>query len=126
MRVLDMPRVSRLVSFETVWLAPIRLHSPERLEECGVIDSQLMRLWLDVFDNEFVETNMTAGFGLPNGDRTWELKGKCCVSVADWEQHVRGFNLMGYTGIVPCGCCMNVLGRRPDFDDPVLVHIFQP
>ena len=30
---------------------------------------------------------------------------------------------MGYNGLVPCGCCKNVLGRRPDFDDPVFVHI---
>ena len=35
MRVLDMPRVSRMVSVKTVWLAPIHLHSPEGFEECG-------------------------------------------------------------------------------------------
>ena len=93
------------------------------LKHAGVIDSQLMRLWLHVFDSESAEPNMTTGFGLPDGDRVWRCKGKCCVSIADWEQHVRGFNLMGYNGLVPCGCCKNVLGRRPDFDDPVFVHI---
>ena len=93
------------------------------LKHAGIIDSQLMRLWVHTFDNESVDPNITAGFVLPNGDRTWVLKGRCCVSVADWEQHVRGFNLIGYNGIVPCGVCKNVLGRRADFNHPVFVHI---
>ena len=104
------------------WL-PFTYIAQNDLKHTGVIDSQLMRLWVDVFDNESVEPNMTKGFALPNGDQIWQLKGNCCVSVADWEQHVRGFNLMGYNGIVSCGCCKNVLGRRPDFIDPVFVHI---
>ena len=86
------------------------------LKSAEVIDLQLMRLWS-------VEPNMTTGFGLPNGERIWNCKGKCCVSIADWEQYVRGFDLMGYLALLPCGYCMNVVGRRPDFDDPVFVHI---
>ena len=86
------------------------------LKSAEVIDLQLMRLWS-------VEPNMTKGFGLPNGERIWNCKGKCCVFIADWEQYVRGFDLMGYLALLPCGYCMNVVGRRPDFDDPVFVHI---
>ena len=96
----------------------------EDLKNAGIIDSQLMRLWVLTFDNEEASPNMTAGFSLPNGDRTWQLKGSCCVSVADWEQHIRGFNFIGYNGLVPCGgICKNVIVRRPDFVDPVFVHI---
>ena len=94
------------------------------LKDAGIIDSQLMRLWVHTFDNEEAPPNITAGFALPNGGRTWVLKGRCCVFVADWEQHIRGFNFIGYNGLIPCGgICKNVIGRRPDFVDPVFVHI---
>ena len=105
------------------WL-PFTYILQKDLKNAGIIDSQLMRLWVLTFDNEEASPNMTAGFALPNGDRTWELKGRCCVSVADWEQHIRGFNFIGYNGLIPCGgICKNVIGRRPDFVDPVFVHI---
>ena len=105
------------------WL-PFTYILQKDLKKAGIIDSQLMRLWVLTFDNEEASPNMTAGFALPNGDRTWVLKGRCCVSVADWEQHIRGFNFIGYNGLIPCGgICKNVIGRRPDFVDPVFVHI---
>ena len=49
------------------------------------------------------------------------------VMVADWDQHVRTFNLKGYNGRVPCAACKTVFGKCEYFDgDDYLLHLWDP
>ena len=96
--------------------------------QVGVSDSMLVRFLCQVFDPPNAEPCFSRGFGVVGPDGTVVVC-RCSryLSVADWEQHVKTFNLKGYNGSVPCGWCQNLLGRCPYFDnDPMFVHIHSP
>ena len=96
--------------------------------QVGASDSMLVRALCHIFDPPNAEPCFSKGFGVVGPDGT-VVTCRCShyLSVADWEQHVKSFNLKGYNGSVPCGCCQNVLGRCTYFDnDPTFVHLFSP
>ena len=59
----------------------------------------------------------------PDGEVV-QVRGRCRVSVAGWEQHIKTFGLTGYNGMVPCGICRNVIDRCDYFEDDYFVHCY--
>jgi hypothetical protein len=45
------------------------------------------------------------------------------ICIADWEQHVRNYNLKGPSGRLACGWCRNAMWRMPWFTHDYLVHL---
>ena len=93
-------------------------------KEASVHDSALTRFLVRTFDSESSEVDFSKGFGVtgPGGTVTI-VRARRHLTIADWDQHVRTFNLKGYNARVPCGMCKNVLGRCKFFQDPYLVHL---
>ena len=106
------------------WL-PFAYVSCKEQKATGVSDGALLKLMLQTFDDESSDVSFSQGFGVhgPAGS-TLHVRRNRFLQVADWEQHVKSFNLKGYNGIVPCGICKNVVGRCPFFQgDAHLVHV---
>ena len=97
----------------------------EDQKEANITDSELVRFLVRCFGSSVSEHAFSRGFGVtgPRGTVTI-VRANRQLMIADWDQHVRTFNLKGYNARVPCGICRNVLGRCRDFEDEYLVHIF--
>ena len=89
----------------------------------SLTDSMLVRFIVRVFNGEGNVLTMREGFAVHCHDGILRITCRTRLTVADWEQHIKTFNLLGYNACVPCGICRNVLGRCPYFVDPYLVHV---
>jgi hypothetical protein len=93
-------------------------------QEVDFTDSMLVRFMVRTFDSSSAELAFSKGFNLQGQDGTvLRVQGLCRLSIADWDQHVKTFNLKGFNGSIPCGICKNVLGRCAPFEDDYLVHV---
>jgi hypothetical protein len=87
-------------------------------------DSALVRFLVRTFDSNDAQLAFSKGFGVPGpGDDILIVRASGQLIVADWDQHVKTFNLKGYHGSVPCGICKNIVGRCEYFEDEYLVHL---
>ena len=86
-------------------------------KSAGVTDSHLVRFMTRSF------LGSLNCVGLQSQGEFLQFRARPSVLVADWEQHVRAFNHVGFNGSVPCGWCRNVLGRCPFFRHAYLVHV---
>ena len=93
-------------------------------KQAKVTDSQLICYMHSVFDSSASRDNFSKGCAVQDNTGLVKLiRARARILIADWEQHVRAFNLTGYNGSNACGVCSNVLGRCRPFVDPLLVHL---
>jgi hypothetical protein len=121
LQFMEFPKFFR--SRRNGWI-PLTYISVDDQATAGVTDSMLMRWIVMMLDDPTKDINLSTGIGLPHPDGTLHLKGSCCVSVADWEQHKKSFQLTGFNGSRTCIICKNLLGRCDDFEHEYLVHVF--
>lgn len=93
-------------------------------KHANVTDSMLVRFMLHKIDSASAQLYARQGFRVrsPNGE-VLHVKARVKLTVGDWEEHVKTFNLVGYNGTVPCGICENVTGRCAPFEHETLLHI---
>ena len=93
-------------------------------KEAKVSDAMLVRFIVRTFCSRVDSPSLINGIKVPLGSKnTMLVRGKFCLTISDWEQVIKTYDLVGYNGSVPCGVCRNVLGRREYFVDDYFVHI---
>ena len=86
-------------------------------KQAKVTDSQLICYMHSVFDSSASRDNFSKGCAVQDNTGLVKLiRARARILIADWEQHVRAFNLTGYNGSNACGVCSNVLGRCRPFE----------
>ena len=65
------------------------------------------------------------GIRLQHGDRWFTLRMKFAFNPQDFAAHEDMYDLKGSSGLAPCPCCDNCMGRRGFFDDDgPIAHVY--